>query len=410
MMTPPSAIPIKQEQLENTICLSSSSQSNPRLTPIEQEPLENNPHLSSSHQSDSYLTLNIKSKNQTQVFESGLCKLYWHISLRVTTTNWMEVKMSDTDDSGPLSQQAKRRRTVSSTTATAKHRKDMASKTVGGDHQAPSHMFSSKEELDAMRAQFKARILTQQKLIRDQDFDEEQKIERMRSALDQNDRENQALEERLSRGLADSRTLANELILSRNAYQESKTATDARQQKLAQALADLDSLDNLTKDISVRLHETDFQSKHVSIMNMLEPLHREFFDKYVNAEDIQFSDEVATSSPSTGLVDDIMTNRLLLILSELRGHKFWYIFAEPVTETIAPQYFQFIEQPMDLSTMKQKLKSKQYETLADFLGDAHLIFDNCRRYNRKQKFYVQAANSVEDRLVELLEKGGFRRM
>ena len=42
------------------------------------------------------------------------------------------------------------------------------------------------------------------------------------------------------------------------------------------------------------------------------------------------------------------------------------LFVDPVTEEIAPGYFQIVKNPMDLSTIKQKLDSKDYVNHHDF--------------------------------------------
>jgi len=42
-------------------------------------------------------------------------------------------------------------------------------------------------------------------------------------------------------------------------------------------------------------------------------------------------------------------------------------FAWPVTDHIAPGYSQIIQQPMDFSTMKQKIDENQYSTLSEYI-------------------------------------------
>lgn len=41
-------------------------------------------------------------------------------------------------------------------------------------------------------------------------------------------------------------------------------------------------------------------------------------------------------------------------------------FAWPVTDLIAPGYSNIINQPMDFSTMKQKISDNQYNNLVEF--------------------------------------------
>jgi len=44
------------------------------------------------------------------------------------------------------------------------------------------------------------------------------------------------------------------------------------------------------------------------------------------------------------------------------------IFAEPVTEAIAPGYSSVIQHPMDFSTMSKKIDSLQYQSVNDYKG------------------------------------------
>ena len=42
-----------------------------------------------------------------------------------------------------------------------------------------------------------------------------------------------------------------------------------------------------------------------------------------------------------------------------------------------------IKHPMDLSTVKRKLRSSKYSSLAEVFADINLIWENCRTYNQK---------------------------
>ena len=57
-------------------------------------------------------------------------------------------------------------------------------------------------------------------------------------------------------------------------------------------------------------------------------------------------------------------------------------FMRPVTVKIAPNYFDVIKEPMDLSTVSRRLQQGAYTgNLAAFTRDISLIFSNCREYN-----------------------------
>ncbi|KAH6652023.1 transcriptional activator spt7 [Truncatella angustata] len=71
------------------------------------------------------------------------------------------------------------------------------------------------------------------------------------------------------------------------------------------------------------------------------------------------------------------------VLTELKAHtEYSTPFLQKVNKRDAPDYYNLIKTPMDLGTMTKKLKSTQYKSKADFVGDLNLIWDNCLRYNQ----------------------------
>jgi Bromodomain/Bromodomain extra-terminal - transcription regulation len=62
-------------------------------------------------------------------------------------------------------------------------------------------------------------------------------------------------------------------------------------------------------------------------------------------------------------------------------------------------YPYIIKTPMDLSTVKSKIKQSQYTSFDDFLGDMILIWDNCRTYNLAESFIVQHAEILEKSML-----------
>ncbi|KAL5110260.1 Bromodomain-containing protein 9 [Taenia crassiceps] len=90
---------------------------------------------------------------------------------------------------------------------------------------------------------------------------------------------------------------------------------------------------------------------------------------------------------------------LYVVLSEIhrlcvkRDHK--GIFAKPVTEDIAPDYFSIISHPMDLGTMYSRLESRNYYSNAgQFLSDVRLMCENAMCYNPPDTIYYQKARKL----------------
>ncbi|KND03610.1 uncharacterized protein SPPG_01085 [Spizellomyces punctatus DAOM BR117] len=80
------------------------------------------------------------------------------------------------------------------------------------------------------------------------------------------------------------------------------------------------------------------------------------------------------------------------------------IFAEPVTPELAPDYHLFITNPMDFSTMMQKLENHEYKDVGSFETDVELIWQNCMTYNKPETPYWKTAQRFQKRGRPLLEE------
>uniref|UniRef100_A0A7N6B553 Bromodomain-containing protein 9 n=1 Tax=Anabas testudineus TaxID=64144 RepID=A0A7N6B553_ANATE len=69
-------------------------------------------------------------------------------------------------------------------------------------------------------------------------------------------------------------------------------------------------------------------------------------------------------------------------------------FAFPVTDAIAPGYSVIIKHPMDFSTMKDKIRNNEYNTVTEFKADFKLMCDNAMVYNRPETVYYKAAKKL----------------
>ena len=78
------------------------------------------------------------------------------------------------------------------------------------------------------------------------------------------------------------------------------------------------------------------------------------------------------------------------VLSKLDEHEQGSWFREPVTEAIAPGYFDVIKCPMDFSTIFKKLDEKRYTTPFQFWEDMWLVFNNTWTYNKKTRTCLQS--------------------
>ncbi|XP_067850269.1 chromatin remodeling regulator CECR2-like isoform X2 [Heptranchias perlo] len=99
--------------------------------------------------------------------------------------------------------------------------------------------------------------------------------------------------------------------------------------------------------------------------------------------------------PEVHYTDDEEYVSMYKVLDTVKVHKDSWPFNEPVDESYAPDYHKIVEEPMDLSTIENKLSEKKYNSKWAFISDFRLMFDNCEQYNGKGNEYTLMARAVE---------------
>lgn len=88
-------------------------------------------------------------------------------------------------------------------------------------------------------------------------------------------------------------------------------------------------------------------------------------------------------------------NGLLHLLNDMQNTPAAWPFLQPVNRDEVLDYYEVIKEPMDLSTMEDKLEKDSYPNPEDFIKDAMLIFKNCHFYNNETTAYAKAANKLQ---------------
>ncbi|XP_053308876.1 nucleosome-remodeling factor subunit BPTF isoform X2 [Spea bombifrons] len=125
----------------------------------------------------------------------------------------------------------------------------------------------------------------------------------------------------------------------------------------------------------------------------------EYIDEYVCPECQSTEDAMTVLSPLT----DKDYEGLKRVLRSLQAHKMAWPFLEAVDPEDAPDYYRVIKEPMDLSTMEERIRSRFYKKLTEFVADMTKIFDNCRYYNPSDSTFCQSAEVLESFFVQKLK-------
>ncbi len=89
-------------------------------------------------------------------------------------------------------------------------------------------------------------------------------------------------------------------------------------------------------------------------------------------------------------------------LDLLGQHKSAWPFKEPVKKEDVPDYYDVIKNPIDLQTIKEKLKNDLYKTKNQFVKDIELIFKNAKIYNQPNTIFYKYASELEKFSQEIL--------
>ena len=115
-----------------------------------------------------------------------------------------------------------------------------------------------------------------------------------------------------------------------------------------------------------------------------------------------------------GTIDDTSTNPTNKISNDGLTEKMLYLYntlikrseidperdiigpfmVKPCKETY-PDYYTVIKNPMDMETIKKRIRSNSYETLKKLKSDVTLMFDNCKTYNDPNSILHQDACELQ---------------
>jgi hypothetical protein len=125
-------------------------------------------------------------------------------------------------------------------------------------------------------------------------------------------------------------------------------------------------------------------------------------NKLNRAPPIDATSKLLPKYPAVFSTDDIR-DKMAPLLRHMYDQEEGIWFRQPVTEAIAPGYFDIIKYPMDFSTIFKKLDDDQYTTPFQFCEDIWLVFNNAWTFNKKsQRVYkagVKVSYSIKMKLI-----------
>ncbi|KNX50071.2 bromodomain-containing protein 8 [Cryptococcus deuterogattii R265] len=88
---------------------------------------------------------------------------------------------------------------------------------------------------------------------------------------------------------------------------------------------------------------------------------------------------------------------LFSLLEAIASHRFGTIFESPVRKSDAPDYYSVIKKPMDLKTIKGRIKEGRIERIDELERDVLLMFSNAMMYNASDsQVYGMAKEMMKD--------------
>lgn len=85
------------------------------------------------------------------------------------------------------------------------------------------------------------------------------------------------------------------------------------------------------------------------------------------------------------------------------------MFHHPVDEAIAPGYSKLIAEPIDLSTIRNKLRAGNYDSNRAVLSDLRLMFSNALEFNEKGSSWFVHAKKLLKQLREMIHTCGLKK-
>jgi hypothetical protein len=113
------------------------------------------------------------------------------------------------------------------------------------------------------------------------------------------------------------------------------------------------------------------------------------------------SNPMISVRPRTPMSHPAVKRACVHFLRGLQTHEYGWVFSEPVDPVLlnVPDYFEVIQEPMDLGTVEKRLECGEYRFFEDFQVDTLLIFDNALQYNQDDSEVHKMAKAMKKKCI-----------
>ncbi|KAI0723304.1 hypothetical protein C8Q76DRAFT_722382 [Earliella scabrosa] len=133
-----------------------------------------------------------------------------------------------------------------------------------------------------------------------------------------------------------------------------------------------------------------------------------------DSEPVDEEDGVPKTRRKERAGDKRFQNMIGMLHSQISQHRYGNIFHNPIKKSEAPDYHDIVKRPMDLKTIKARVKDGLISNSLEFQRDIFLMFANAMMYNRPgSEIYMMAEEmmtSSEREINAFRQTEGFHRM
>ncbi|KAJ3190987.1 hypothetical protein HK101_008191 [Irineochytrium annulatum] len=120
---------------------------------------------------------------------------------------------------------------------------------------------------------------------------------------------------------------------------------------------------------------------------------------------------VKRKPPKTNDKRRIFKRTCNMVWSTFKEHRYGNVFMKTLKEEKAPRYTELIKKPMNLSTIKNRIRDEEITTVKEFHRDVLLMFANAIMYNREDSDMYEMAQAMKgDCETELAAMQNARRL